>query len=206
MFVKIENGTPTDWGFGESVLRSLVSASLPERLTKDVIEPFGFGILRYTNRPAVNDGSEIHEVPPVLTVDGEWVQAWEVIPPSAEVAAQIFASAKISKNNQINTWRLEASRGTFEHGGKVFACDELSRSDIDGITSFVSLYGALPPGWPGAWKTKDNSFLPVTTVAGWKSFVASMVAQGNANFAKAQNLKAQLAAATTLAEVSAITW
>ena len=93
-----------------------------------------------------------------------------------------------------------------EHGGAVFACDELSRSDIDGITAFVRLYGAMPLAWPGAWKAKDNSFFPITTVAAWKAFVASMVAQGSANFAKAQALKARLEEATTGAQVAAIVW
>lgn len=116
------------------------------------------------------------------------------------------AAARAAKNEQINTWRLQANRGTFTHGGKLFACDELSRGDIDGITSFVTLAGGLPPGWPGAWKAVDNSFFPIATVAEWAAFVASMVAAGNANFAKSQALKAALASATTQAEIDAIVW
>lgn len=123
------------------------------------------------------------------------------VPPVFDIAA-----ARAAKNEQINTWRLQANRGTFAHGGKHFACDELSRSDIDGITSFVALAGTLPPGWPGAWKAVDNSYLPIASVAEWAAFVASMVAAGNANFAKAQALKATLASAATQAEIDAIVW
>lgn len=127
---------------------------------------------------------------------------------AATYVAPVFdlAAAKAEKNAQINAWRLQANRGTFNHGGKLFACDELSRGDIDGITSFVTLAGALPPGWPGAWKAVDNSFFPIATVPEWAAFVASMVAAGNAHFAKAQTLKAQLSAATTQAQIDAIVW
>lgn len=139
-------------------------------------------------------------------VDGVWTQRWQVVTLPAEQAAANLAQAKAVKNAWINTSRLAANRGAFTHGGKSFACDELSRSDIDGITSFVTLAGSLPPGWPGAWKAVDNTYLPITSVAEWTAFVASMVSAGNANFAKAQALKAQLAAATTSEQINAIVW
>lgn len=125
-----------------------------------------------------------------------------ISPPAPPTLEQL----KAAKNTQINAARLTANRGTFAHGGKTFACDELSRSDIDGVTSFVTLSGSLPPGWPGGWKAVDNTYLAISTVDEWRQFVASMVAAGNANFAHAQALKAQLAAATTAEEVAAITW
>ncbi len=123
------------------------------------------------------------------------------IPPVFDLAA-----AKAVKNAYINENRLRANRGEFSHGGKQFSCDELSRSDIDGITSCVTLVSALPPGWPGGWKAVDNTYHPITTVADWADFVSSMVAAGNANFAKAQSLKAALSAATTKVEIDSIIW
>ena len=84
--------------------------------------------------------------------------------------------------------------------------NQLSRSDIDGTNGFVAINGALPPGWPGGWKAIDNTYTPIPDIEAWKAFYASMFAAGNANFAHAQVLKAQLAAASTPAEVEAIQW
>lgn len=74
------------------------------------------------------------------------------------------------------------------------------------MNGYVALYGALPPGFPGAWKAVDNTYLPIANVDAWKVFYTAMVAQGAANFAHAQELKAQLAAATTPEAVAAIVW
>ena len=52
----------------------------------------------------------------------------------------------------------------------------------------------------------DNSYIPIADVAAWKAFFASMFAAGNANFAHAQALKAQLASASTPQAVAAIVW
>jgi hypothetical protein len=117
-----------------------------------------------------------------------------------------LAALKATKNAEINAARLVANFSTFHHAGKAIACDQLSRSDIDGTNGFVSLYGTLPPGWPGGWKAVDNTYVPISSVDGWKAFYSSMFAAGNANFAKAQALKTQLEAATTAAEVQAIVW
>ena len=113
---------------------------------------------------------------------------------------------KALKNDEINAARLHANQTSFWHGGKEVACDALSRSDIDATNGYVGLYGALPDSWPGGWKARDNSYLPIADVAAWKAFFSSMFAQGNANFARAQQLKAQLALATTLEQIAAITW
>lgn len=117
-----------------------------------------------------------------------------------------LADLKIIKNAEINAARLVANRGTFTHAGKVFACDELSRSDIDGANGIIANLGAMPVGWPGSWKAVDNTYLPITTVAEWQAFYGSMFAAGAANFAHAQALKEALAAATTPAEVAAVVW
>jgi len=135
-----------------------------------------------------------------------WLREWLVIDLSANEVAVQLAAAKEAKNAEINAARLAANTSTFAHAGKVFACDQLSRSDIDGTNGFVTLYGALPPGWPGGWKAVDNTYLPINDVAAWKDFYTSMFAAGAANFAKAQTLKASLGAATTLAQVRGIVW
>jgi hypothetical protein len=132
-----------------------------------------------------------------------WVDAGNS---AAEDPAYTLEGAKAAKNAEINAARLSANRFTFPAGGKEFACDELSRSDIDGVNGYVTLFGALPASWPGYWKAIDNTQFPIATLTDWKAFYGAMVAAGNANFAHAQALKAQLAAATTFEQVNAINW
>ena len=129
--------------------------------------------------------------------------AWVVL---ESYPAPPLAELKAAKNAEINAARLAANFSTFTHAGKQIACDQLSRSDIDGTNGFVSLYGTLPPGWPGGWKALDNTYTPIATVNDWKAFYASMFAAGNANFAHAQALKAALSNATTAEQVAAIHW
>ncbi len=135
-----------------------------------------------------------------------WLRGWVVIELSAAERAAKLAAAKAAKNAEIDDARLTANTSTFTHAGKVFACGQLSRSDIDGTNGFVALYGVLPPGWPGGWKAVDGTYLPITDVPAWKSFYTSMFAAGATNFAHSQALKAQVDAATTLAQVRGIAW
>lgn len=111
---------------------------------------------------------------------------------------------KAAKNAAINAARLRANQSHFTFAGKQIAADPLSRSDIDGAHGIIVATGALPPGWPGGWKAMDNTICPILDVQTWLAFYGAMVAQGTANFAHAQALKAQLAAATTPAEVEAV--
>ena len=113
---------------------------------------------------------------------------------------------KNAKNTAINAARTAANTGTFTHSGKTFSCDALSRGDIDGMNGYVAIFGALPAVFTGEWKAADNTFLPIPDVAAWKAFYSAMVLQGAANFAHAQDLKAQVEAATTPADVAAIVW
>lgn len=113
---------------------------------------------------------------------------------------------KAKKNEEINQARLKANRSTFMFMGKAIACDELSRGDIEGTNGIIGNIGDLPPGWPGAWKAADNSYVPIPSVAAWKAFYGSMYAQGMTNFAKAQTLKQQLSIATTKEQIDAIVW
>lgn len=117
-----------------------------------------------------------------------------------------LAELKAQKVLEINQSRLEANFTTFTHASKTFACDALSRSDIDGTNGIITLTGNFPPGWPNGWKAVDNSYIAITTRAHWEAFYLSMCATGAANFGHAQALKAALAASTTPEQVAAITW
>lgn len=145
--------------------------------------------------------------------NGVWSQVWVVLlltqsdlNDNAAAAAQGLIDARAAKNLEINASRLAANRSPFACAGKLFACDELSRSDIDGINGYVTLFGGLPAAWPGGWKAIDNSVLVIPDLNGWKAFYGSMVVAGNTNFVKAQTLKASLALAATLSQIAAISW
>lgn len=99
---------------------------------------------------------------------------------------------KSQKNAEINKARLEANQTTFTHSGKLFACDQLSRSDIDAINGYVGTRNALPASWLGGWKAVDNTIVAIADVTSWNAFYDSMIEQGQQNFVKSQSLKASL--------------
>ncbi|MDP3228407.1 MAG: DUF4376 domain-containing protein [Acidovorax sp.] len=165
------------------------------------LSDMGFAPLREVAPPEAPPGSRVTLAQPAL-VEGEWLTQWAIVP----IEGEELEAMRTAKNAEIKAARLAANRSTFTHAGKQIACDDLSRSDIDGTNGYITLYNALPPGWPGGWKAVDNTFVPIATVADWKAFYTSMFAAGNANFAKAQALKAQLAAATDGAGVAGVAW
>lgn len=173
----------------------------------------GYAFVSFGTMPPHDPATQrVVEIDPVED-GGEWRQAFEVVQLTTEELAQRAAAAaaaleaaRIAKNTAINDARLAANFSTFTHAGKVFACDQLSRSDIDGTNGYVALYGVLPAGWPGGWKAVDNTYTAIADVAAWKSLYSSMFAAGNANFAHAQAIKQALAAAQTIEEVEAIQW
>lgn len=168
--------------------------------------PDGYAPLADIAPPAHDPDTQRLEPLAPVKVGSVWEPRWQVVNRLAQTVAEELAAAKAAKHIEINDARLAANTSTFAHAGKVFACDQLSRSDIDGTNGFVTLYGTLPPGWPGGWKAVDNTYLPINDVAAWKGFYTSMFAAGAANFAKTQTLKASLDAATTLAQVRGIVW
>ena len=127
------------------------------------------------------------------------------VPTPEELAAQLVA-VKAAKNLQINLWRAAANQSHFTYAGKQIACDALSRSDIDAVANSIALTGAFPAGFPGAWKAMDNTYISLPDVAAFKAMFASMTLQGTINFGHSQDLKAALAAATTVEQIDAIVW
>lgn len=145
-------------------------------------------------------------------------EAWVEIPPSPSpnctfdwqtktwVDPRTLEQAKEQKRQEINRLSAAAMRAQFEFGGKVVDCDSISRSYIDAINGEVNASGQMPPNWTGAWKTTDNSWLPIPDVSTWRAFYSAMVNKGLENFAHAQRLKADLEAASTVEQVDSISW
>lgn len=113
---------------------------------------------------------------------------------------------KTLKTAEINAAREQADNGVFTFKERDIACDLVSRSRIDSLNGYVSLYADMPEDWLGGWKAVDNSYVTVDSVAEWKSLYRAMYDQGRANFAHAQELKERLEKAQTLADVSAVAW
>ena len=143
-----------------------------------------------------------YELLNILSVDFVVVNDNEELPEESKTIEEL----KQLKNAQINKWRAEANLSFFPYEDKLIATDRLARSDIDGVASYVALFNALPPNFPGAWKTIDNSYVLIPDVGAFKALVAAMVTQGNTNFLKSQQLKEQIASAKTEAEITAIQW
>lgn len=117
-----------------------------------------------------------------------------------------LVAIKARKNIEINRARLDANSTSFPFRGHDIAYDRTAQMDIAGVNGKVTLTDSFPDGWPGGWKTVDNSYVAIPDVATWIEFYDAMVNQGSANFAHAQALKGLLIAATTVEEVEAISW
>ena len=113
---------------------------------------------------------------------------------------------RVAKNVEIDGWRAQANSSTFAFGGKLIACDALSRSDIDGVANHIALFGTFPEDFPGGWKVTDKTMLPLPDIDSFRAMYGAMTKQGAKNFNRSQELKAQLAAATTPEEIAAIMW
>jgi hypothetical protein len=133
---------------------------------------------------------------------------WAVFDSEAVSArtAEELAVAKAAKREEINRARLAANRTSFSFMGKDIAVDDVSRSDIDGVSDQVLLTGSFPAGFPNAWKAMDNTYVAIPDIDTWRAFVTAMTTQGALNFGRAQQRKAEIDAATTVEQVNAIAW
>lgn len=122
------------------------------------------------------------------------------------VDQRTLLDAKAAKGNEINAARRAAVNGLFMWRGHEISHDAEARVNIDGINAYILAAGSFPPGWPGYWKAEDNTLVPLTTLADWQDFLAARTARGTAIFAHSEQLKAQVSAAQTIAEVDAVTW
>ena len=193
-------------------LHSEIRAVLPHvmfgaSITEDDLAFVGIFPLR-GDEPEVEAGQIVEQIG-VDLVDEQWTQLWTVrdmTPEELSAAAVAIELQRDEKRAEIDQQRAAANASTFPHGGKQIACDALSRSDIDGVANHIALFGDFPDGWPGGWKATDKTMLPLADVDAFRAMYASMTAQGTENFNHSQDLKAQLAAASTPEEIAAIAW
>jgi hypothetical protein len=189
----------------EQQVRESVNALLPSVLDSATCDVLGIDPILKSPEPTaakhqqvVRDGVEQDNL-------GNWVEKWTLVDFADEVLSDMLARAKADKGKYINQCRYNANFTSFNFEGKSIACDQLSRSDIESTNAQIMKHAALPTGWPGGWKAIDNTYVIIDTIEKWNSFYDAMYATGMANFAKAQQLKAQLDVAT-LETVDSINW
>jgi hypothetical protein len=177
----------------------------PDVITDEMISELGFATVLQV-QPQFDPLSQVaSELAPRL-VEDVWIQQWDIIDLSDVQIALNFNKAVQDKNAEINAARLKANATSFTYMGKEIAVDTVSFNDIISTNGYVALFGGFSAGWPGGWKTIDNSYVPIATADDWKSFYTAMYTQGTTNFGKAQALKKKLSEATTLEEINNISW
>ena len=154
------------------------------------------------------DGPDKPVPPPVvvLSEDEAFYEAFNNGDMPLETIAAYINAARLKQYKKINAWRLAANNTTFTYKGKEIDCDALSRSDIEGTNGIILNQGKMPLYGPGGWKTRDNSYVAISTVADWHAFYEAMYNQGLMNFAKSQAMKVRIAAATTLEAIRNEKW
>jgi hypothetical protein len=131
--------------------------------------------------------------------------AWNAgVPQWIETAS--LTELRVRKNAEINAAHELANRTSFTFAGTEIQANEHSMVQIQMTDAGIRRRGALRLDWQGAWKTLDNGYVLIPDVATWDLFMDAIEVTGAANFAKAQDLKQQVAAAQSEAAILSITW
>lgn len=173
-----------------------VSVSLPENLEASVTVA-GYDILpvTVTSYPApsgrINTGE--HE----YVVNGGIVERRDATQPMT------LNEVINDKTIQIDAAYSEAIQQPVAYMGTLFQADKDSQDVLLATLTTLNPLGATPPGfW---WKDVTNNHIPMT-LAELQGLGQTMFAQGWVAFQNRDAKKAQVTAATSEAEVSAVTW
>jgi hypothetical protein len=110
---------------------------------------------------------------------------------------------KERKRREIEKWRDAAINQGTAWNEYVWDTDTVSRANLNAVLTIAQLGIPLPEGF--TWRTKDNQNIPMT-LPDLAALAATMMQAGNAAYVKSWQLKAQLDAATTEAEILAVEW
>lgn len=114
-----------------------------------------------------------------------------------------LATLKSEKIAQIDAAYNAAIQQDVTYMGTTFQADAASQDVLVKTLVTLNAAGATPPGfW---WKDEANNQVTMT-LAELNGLAMAMWAQGQVAFSHKDDLKAQVAAATTDAEVAAVTW
>ena len=148
-------------------------------------------------------------LPPPEVAEGQLAQfdgtAWSVFTPPAPEPAP-FPDLQAAKRAQIEQWRDEARYAdvTVEVYGSPhpWQIDPISSQLILSAATNNKVFGfPLPP----TWRTADNIDVPIS-INDLAAIIAAGAIQTQMAYAKSWALKAQVAAASTQADLDAIVW
>ena len=115
---------------------------------------------------------------------------------------QLIAQAKAVKREYIERRRDEEEQKDVQTLGYAWQADTRSRTLLTGAVS-LALAG-LP--LPSVWRTSDNFNYPITSVNDLLAIAGAMAQRTQAVYDVSWSKKTELDAATTIAQVEAITW
>jgi hypothetical protein len=143
------------------------NTSFPKRPSDEMLAEWDIYLVARTAQPAHDPVTQnAEEVQPKL-IKGQWVQAWEIQPATAEQIEERLQA----RRGQINAERDRRLSAPFAFAGKMFDRDATSVARINGastLAGFAMGAGAQPGNlrWHGgeadfAWISADNTLVPM---------------------------------------------
>lgn len=144
------------------------------------------------------DGAAFEYVLPTGCIQITDIQANEILNPPKPLT-----TLKTEKIAQIDAAYNAAIQQDISYMGTTFQADEDSQSILTKTLVTLNGAGSAPADW--AWKDANNNMVPMT-LAETNGLAMAMLARGWPEFQLRDARKKAVAAATTDAEVAAVTW
>ena len=122
---------------------------------------------------------------------------------TVERDAYLVEKSKASKKKELDIAYDTAANADVTYGGNVYQADKTARENLEELSVYRGTGGALPVGF--TWRTKANTNVAFT----WTDVDGLITAIATQKFVAVANMhtkKDALVAATTVAEVNAITY
>jgi hypothetical protein len=165
-----------------------------------------------TNNPPESNAIEVKDNDD-FTIDAYYVSGGQLtLYPDKPSGSYVFdyqagvwvvdlALAKSHKWDEIKGARDVQEFGTFDWNGYTFQCDEVSQRRIQGAVQLANMDSALVMDWTLA----DNS-VQTFTAADFIAIGIALAAHVNDGHVKSRQLRQQIDAATSEADIQAISW
>lgn len=132
----------------------------------------------------------------------------ELVAPAAPTAAEMLVAAQTAKTADVyaayqSAVQVSVDYKTVAGVDKMYQADLASQNTLLVAATGYNLAGETPAGF--YWVSSDNTEVPFV-LDDLKGLYAVMLTQGNVAFNKLQTLKAAIRAATSVAEVEAVSW
>lgn len=132
--IKLEDGQPVGYPIVEGNFFMLFpNTSFPRLLTPEIVEPLGYGLWDFSNKPDVLWNQKLVEVAPVKDQYGSWRQTWQVINLSGEELQQAQQKEQERIRNEIifsTQKRLDLFARTRNYDGILSACSYVNSTNL----------------------------------------------------------------------------